>query len=204
MVLVCRPGLFPADRRRPDPASRSRSRRHPHRKHRGDIPGGRGQDPRSHSGKGPRSDHRQYRAAGASLQSGIRRRFDDRDQRWCHPGGAQGGPQADRRLRQEIASGAARRIPGGRILFPGGRHRDADFELRTAGADRRPDRGFRHRTIFRLQRSSVNALPRFPASSTRICSRKSTRRPSTPRSTGPGPRSLASMPARWPPTSMSA
>ena len=36
------PGLFPADRRRPDPASCPRSRRHPHRKHRGDLPGGRG------------------------------------------------------------------------------------------------------------------------------------------------------------------
>ncbi len=109
-VAARRPRLLPAHRRRPDPASRSRSRRNPHRKHRGDIPGGRGQDSRSHSGQGPRADRRQYRAAGASLQSGIRRRLDDRRQRRRHPGGAQGGPQADRRLCQEIASGAARRI----------------------------------------------------------------------------------------------
>ena len=31
-------------------------------------------------GAGPRSDRRQYRTAGASLQSGIRRRLDDRRQ----------------------------------------------------------------------------------------------------------------------------
>ena len=154
--------------------------------------------------KGPRAHHRQYRTAGASLQSGIRRRLDDRDQRWRHPGGAQGGPQADRRLRQEIAPSAAGRISGRHVLFPGGRYRDADPELRTAGADRRPDGRPRHEQPLRLQRNSVNALPRFPASSTRICSRKSMLRPSSPRSIGPGPRNLASMPARWPPISMSA
>src|SRR5205807_480398 len=50
----------------------------------------------------------------------------------------------------------------------------------------------------------ADGSPPYPASSTRICSRKSTRRPSTPRSIGPVPRSLASMQALWPPTSMSA
>ena len=109
---------------------------------------GRGQDPRSHSGQGPRAHYRQYRAAGASLQSGIRGRFHDRNQRRCHPGGAQGRPQADRRLCQEIASGAARRISRRHVLFPGRRHRDADSELRIAGADRRPDGGHRPQQPF--------------------------------------------------------
>jgi multidrug efflux pump subunit AcrB len=54
--------------------------RHPDRNHRGDIPGGRGQDPRDHSGEGPLFDRRQYRTAGASLQSGVCRWLDNRDQ----------------------------------------------------------------------------------------------------------------------------
>ncbi len=78
-ALLRGPRLFPAHRRWPDPASRSRARRDPDRKHRGDIPGRRGQDPRSHSGKGPRLDRRQYRIAGTRLQSGIRRWLDDRN-----------------------------------------------------------------------------------------------------------------------------
>ena len=53
---------------------------HPHRKHRGDLPGGRGQDPRGHPREGPRSDRRQYRTAGARLQSGLHRWLDDRRQ----------------------------------------------------------------------------------------------------------------------------
>ena len=51
-----------------------------HREHGGDLPGGRGQDSRGHSRKGARPDCRQYRIAGAILQSGIRRRLDDRGQ----------------------------------------------------------------------------------------------------------------------------
>jgi hypothetical protein len=42
-------------------------------------------------------------------------------------------------ITQEIASGAARRVSGRHVLFLGGRHSDADSELRIAGADRRPD-----------------------------------------------------------------
>ena len=50
-----RPGFLPADRRRPDPAPRPGAGGNPHRKHRDDIPGGRGQDPRSDPGEGPRA-----------------------------------------------------------------------------------------------------------------------------------------------------
>jgi multidrug efflux pump subunit AcrB len=56
----------------------------------------------------------------------------------------------------------------------------------------------------RLPGNFVNALRRFRALPMRICSRKSTVRLSSPRSTAPEPRSLASMRARSPPTSMSA
>ena len=50
-------------------------------------------------------------------------------------------PTADyvKKLRQVLPAG----IPGGHVLFPGRRYRDADPELRPAGADRRPDRGLR-------------------------------------------------------------
>ena len=48
--------------------------------HRADLPGGRGQDPRGHSGERARADRRQYRAAGARLQSRLRRRLDHRGQ----------------------------------------------------------------------------------------------------------------------------
>jgi len=61
-----------------------------------------------------------------------------------------------RRLRQEIASSPARRIPGGHILFQAADIVNADSELRTAGADRRPKRRATTRTTFRLQGSSVN------------------------------------------------
>ena len=79
-VHVCRARLLPADRRRTDPAACSRARGNAHREHGGDLPGGRGQDPRSHSRKRALADRRQYRTAGAVLQSGIRRWLDDRGQ----------------------------------------------------------------------------------------------------------------------------
>ena len=72
----------------------------------------------------------------------------------------------------------------------------AQIDVRTVGYDRQQPCG--------RKGAPADGLPRFPASSMRICSRRSMRRRSTPRSTGPGPRSLASMRARSPPTSMSA
>ncbi len=72
--------FFPVHRWRPDPASRAGAGRHPHREDRADLSGGRGQDPRGHSGGRARSDRRQHRPAGAFLQFRIRRRHGDRRQ----------------------------------------------------------------------------------------------------------------------------
>ncbi len=88
----------------------------------------------------------------------------DRNQRRCHPGAAQRRPQADSRLRQEIARGAAGRIPGGRILFPGGRYRHADPEFRIAGPDRCP-----HRRLRQEQSFGCKGAPPTPRSDSRRC-----------------------------------
>ena len=162
MLLVRWAGLFPADRRRPDPASRSRSRRDPHRKHRGDIP----ERSRTRSAKSFRK-----RIAALIIDNiGLPARaynlaFADGSTIGINDGviqvAAEGRPQADRRIRQEIASGAARRISRKHVLFPGGRHRDADPELRIAGADRRPDGGHRPQQPFDCKGASqrLAAIP---------------------------------------------
>ena len=135
--------LLPGDRRRPHPAPCARAGRHAHRGHRAAVPGDRGQDPRGHPRARPRADRRQYRPAGAALQSRLHRRLDDRRQRRRHPGGAEGRPRADRRLCAQAPARTAGRLPASRLLLPGGRHGDPDPEFRPAGADRRAHRGLR-------------------------------------------------------------
>ena len=107
------------------------------------LPGRRGQDPGDHSGKRARADRRQYRPAGAVLQSRLHRRLDHRRQRRRHPGCAQRGPRADRRICAQAPRRACDVVPGRRVLLPGGRYRDADPQLRPAGADRRAHRRLR-------------------------------------------------------------
>jgi len=70
-------------------------------------------------------------------------------------------PTADyvKKLRQ-VAAG---RIPGGHLLFPGGRYGDADSEFRTTGGRSTSETvGYDKGQTLRLQGSSVNALPQFP------------------------------------------
>ena len=66
-VHVRRTRLLPTHRRRTDPAPCPRTRRHPHRNHRTDLPGGRGQDQAGHSRRPAQPHRRQYRASGAGL-----------------------------------------------------------------------------------------------------------------------------------------
>ena len=70
---------------------------------------------------------------------------------------------------------AARALPRPDVLLPARRHRHADPELRSAGADRRPDRRPRPEEPGRSPRTSCGASPRSPAPSTSTCSRSSTR-----------------------------
>ena len=93
-VRVRRPRLLSDHRRRPNSAARARPRRNPDREDRADLSGGRGQDPRGHSGRRARADRRQYRPAGPLLQLCLRRRDGDRRQRRRDPGRAEGGPRA--------------------------------------------------------------------------------------------------------------
>ena len=79
-VSVRRPRLLSSHRRRPDPASRPRAGGNADRGHGEDFPAGRKQDPRNHSRERARPDRRQYRIAGARLQSGIHGRLDHRRQ----------------------------------------------------------------------------------------------------------------------------
>ena len=82
---------------------------------------------------------------------------------------------------RKLRARTAGRLPGSRLLLPGGRHGDPDPEFRPAGADRRAHRGLR-------PGQQPEGRPRAPAapgaasraSSMPICSRRSTRPPSSP------------------------
>ncbi len=63
-----------------------------------------------------------------------------------YSGVAQRGSPSDGELRSRSAPEAAAGVSRRNVLFPAGRHRDADSELRTAGADRCADRGQRYRS----------------------------------------------------------
>ena len=102
-----------------------------------DVPGGRRQDPRHHSGGGARSHRRQHRPAGPLLQLCLRRRHRDRGQRRCHPDRPEGRPQADGDLHQEAAPGAAGRVSAEHILLPGRRHGDPDPQFQHPFTDQR-------------------------------------------------------------------
>ena len=180
MLAAGRPRLLSGHRRRPDPAARARARRNPHRNHRArSSRRSRTRSARSSPSSERATDRRQYRVAGARLQSRIRRRLDDRRQRRRDPGGAQGRPCADRRLRR---ASCAQALPAAfpevtfyfqaadivtQILNFG---LPAQIDVRTVGYDRA--------TTCASPRSSGGASPQFPVSSTRICSRRSTPRPS--------------------------
>ena len=205
-VPARRPRFLSRHRWRADPAARARPRRHADRNDRTHFSGGRGQDSRSHS-----------RAATAELivdNIGLPARaynlaFTDGSTIGVNdgvdPGGAQGGPCADRRLRAQAARGAAGGIPRGDVLFPGRRHGDPNPQFRSAGADRRAHRRLRpERRICGWPRSCGSASPQSPASPTRIFSRRSMRRRSSPTSIARGRPSSGSTPTPSPPTSMSA
>ena len=82
---------------------------------------------------------------------------------------------------RKLRASAAGRVPGGDVLFPGRRHRHPDPQFRTC---RRRSTcapsATTGRTTCASPRSCGGALPPFPASPTRICSRRSTRRRSMP------------------------
>ena len=124
--------------------------------------------------------------------------IDHRRQRRPDPDLAEGGPCADRRLRQEAAPGADRGLSRRPVLFPARRYGDPDPEFRRRLADRRADPGARPGGQPGTgARDFSSAWRRCRAWSTRICSRSSTRRSSITRSTGRGRRSLASTSPAW-------
>ena len=142
-----------------------------------------------------RPHRRQYRLAGALLQFRVRRRHRDRRQRRRHPGRAEGRPRADGELCREAAPGAAGGVPGGHLLLPGRRHGDPDPQLRHPGADRRPHRRLRPREEpAQSPRSCSSGSRRSRGSPTCICSRRSTRRSCSLRSTARAPPSSVSPP----------
>ena len=76
----------------------------------------------------------------------------------------------------KLRAGPAGRVPGGDVLFPARRYRDADPEFRPSGADRRAHRRLRpHDEPRRRQGTARSGSLPFPASSTPISSRKWTR-----------------------------
>lgn len=142
---------------------------------------------RDHSGKDRDLIVDNFGLPARALQSGVRRRFDSRYQRWCHPGAAQEEykPTADyvKKLREVLPAAEDVFISGQldivtQILISDYQRKSTFGRWATTG------------TIFRLQRSCVNALPRFPASSMRL--QQEIDSPAFyARSTGPEPRSSA-------------
>ena len=156
-------GLLPHGRRRASPPARPRPGRHADRGDRAALRRRRGGDPRDDPGRRDRHRARQHRHPGQRHQPGLQRRVADVGRRRRDPGRAQAEKHGSTADYVDAAAHDPRdALPRPDLLLPARRHRDADPELRAAGADRRADRRARIRQNLAIARGPGAADRRGP------------------------------------------